>query len=270
MSFWKQHQKLLMQQWDLRRRRIEREVAERRRDLVRRNLRQSSEWGIYEPYTDWYLDREVEAFVAAVDEVSGAGHFDIDDESLDEMDRLLADMIDRRQQLAPVELLRELSDHYARVKGTARVGLLKVQSQRRAEREGGAAPPPLAPIRRKSRPAPEAPASAPAEDPPAAAPVAPPAPEAPSTPIDAHCLADNLRGLGQLIQRLPDAEEQAETLEELQFVAEEATADPERRKLRMVAAALERIKARIAAADPEAAAHAARLADPVRRWFEFG
>src|SRR5260370_37470525 len=118
MSFWKQHQKLLMQQWDLRRRRIEREVAERRRDLVRRNLRQSSEWGIYEPYTDWYLDREVEAFVAAVDEVSGAGHFDIDDESLDEMDRLLAEMIDRRQQLAPAGFPRRLRAPHAPGKGT--------------------------------------------------------------------------------------------------------------------------------------------------------
>jgi len=269
MSFWKQHQKLLMQQWDLRRRRIEREVAERRRDLVRRNLRQSSEWGIYEPYTDWYLEREVEAFVAAVDEVSNAGHFDIDDESLDDMDRLLAEMIDRRQQLAPAELLRDLSDHYARVKGAARVGLLEVQSLRRVERERGAAAPPLAPVRRKSRPASEAPppSVAPA---PAAVPAAAPAPETPQVPIDAHCLADHLRRLGHLIQRLPDPEEQAETLEELQFVAEEATAELERRKLRMVGAALERIKARIAAADPEAAAHAARLADPVRRWFEFG
>ena len=88
MSFWKQHQQLLMQQWDLRRRRIEREVAERRRDLMRRNLRQSSEWGIYEPYTDWYLEHEVAEFVAVVDEVSGAGHFDIDDESLDDMEPL--------------------------------------------------------------------------------------------------------------------------------------------------------------------------------------
>ena len=51
-------------------------------------------------------------------------------------------------------------------------------------------------------------------------------------------------------------------------MAEEATAEPERRKLRMVAAALERIKARIAAADPDAAADAVRLADPVRRWFD--
>jgi hypothetical protein len=269
MSFWKQHQKLLMQQWDLRRRRIEREVAERRRDLVRRNLRQSSEWSLYEPYTDWYLEREVEAFVAAVDEVSSAGHYDIDDASLDDMDRLLAEMIDRRQQLAPAELLRELGDVYSRVKGAARVGLLKVQSLRRAERERGAATPPLAPIRRKSRPASEAPPSA-LTAPPSAEPTAAPEPEPQSPPIDAHCLADNLRRLGQLIQRLPDTEEQAETLEELQFVAEEATADPERRKLRMVAAALERIKARIAAADPEAAAHAARFADPVRRWFEFG
>jgi hypothetical protein len=179
-------------------------------------------------------------------------------------------MIDRRQQLAPAELLRELGDVYSRVKGAARVGLLKVQSLRRAERERGAATPPLAPIRRKSRPAAEAPPPAPPAPPPAAEPVAALAPEPQAPPIDAHCLADNLRRLGQLIQRLPDTEEQAETLEELQFVAEEATADPERRKLRMVAAALERIKARIAAADPEAAAHAARFADPVRRWFEFG
>src|SRR5438874_12691872 len=79
MSFWQQHQKFVMQQWELRRRRIEREVAERRRDLVRRNLRQSSEWSSYEPYTEWYLEREVEAFVGAVDEVSGAGQFEIDD-----------------------------------------------------------------------------------------------------------------------------------------------------------------------------------------------
>src|SRR5947209_18391274 len=106
MSFWKQHEKLLMQQWELRRRRIEREVAERRRDLVRRNLRQSSEWSSYEPYTDWYLEREVEAFVGAVDAVSGDGQLDVDDESVDEMERTLAEMIDRRQQMAPAEAVR--------------------------------------------------------------------------------------------------------------------------------------------------------------------
>src|SRR5436309_14946414 len=109
MSFWQQHQRHVMRQWELRRQQIEREVAERRRDLVRRNMRQSSEWSTYEPYTDWYLDREVEAFVGAVNEVSSAGHYDIDDESLDEMDRMLAEMIDRRQQLAPADALRELS-----------------------------------------------------------------------------------------------------------------------------------------------------------------
>ena len=93
-------------------------------------------------------------------------------------------------------------------------------------------------------------------------------PEPPAATLEAHRLTENLRDLAQLIQRLPDPEDQAETLEELQFVAEEATAEPERRKLRMVAAALERIKARIAAADPDAAADAVRLADPVRRWFD--
>ena len=266
MSFWKQHQKLLMQQWDLRRRRIEREVAERRRDLMRRNLRQSSEWGIYEPYTDWYLEHEVAEFVAVVDEVSGAGHFDIDDESLDDMDRLLAEMIDRRQQLAPAELLPELGPQYARIKGAARVGLLKVQAQRRAERARDAAPPPPAPVRRKARAAPETAPPAPAAEPATEAAVA--LPEPPAATLEAHRLTENLRDLAQLIQRLPDPEDQAETLEELQFVAEEATANPERRKLRMVAAALERIKARIAAADPDAAADAVRLADPVRRWFD--
>src|SRR5436309_9896649 len=98
MSFWQQHQRHVMRQWELRRRRIEREVAERRRDLVRRNLRQSSEWSSYEPYTAWYLEREVEAFVGAVDAVSSDGQLDIDNESVDEMERVLADMIDRRQQ----------------------------------------------------------------------------------------------------------------------------------------------------------------------------
>jgi hypothetical protein len=264
MSFWEQHQRFVMQQWELRRRRIEREVAERRRDLVRRNLRQSSEWSTYEPYTDWYLEREVEAFVGALDEVSGAGQLDVDDESVEEMERTLADMIDRRQQLAPAEAVRELAETYSRLKGAARVGLQRVQSLRRAERERGAAPPPPAPVRRAVPPRREPPPT-PAAQPPAAA--APPAEEE-EAPIDAHCLAENLRGLGHLIQRLPDTEEQAETLEELQFVAEEATADPERRKLRMVGAALERIRARIAAADPESAGRAARLADPVRRWFD--
>jgi hypothetical protein len=261
MSFWQQHQKAVMQQWELRRRPIEREVAERRRDLVRRNLRQSSEWSTYEPYAGWYLEREVEAFVGAVDEVSTAGQLDIDDDSVDAMEQTLAEMIDRRQQLAPAEAVRELAELYSRLKEAARVGLQEVQSSRREERKRGAAPPPPPPIRRASHRAPEAPAA-----------VAPTAAAAPETaeeeaPIDVHCLAENLRGLGYLIQRLPDTEEQAETLEELQFVAEEATADPERRKLRMVGSALERIRARIAAADPESAGRAARLADPVRRWF---
>src|SRR5436309_10616387 len=107
MSFWQQHQRHVMRQWELRRQQIEREVAERRRDLVRRNMRQSSEWSNYEPYTDWYLEREVEAFVTAVDEVSGANHLDIDDESLDEMDRMLAELVDRRRQIASEEALRE-------------------------------------------------------------------------------------------------------------------------------------------------------------------
>ena len=80
--------------------------------------------------------------------------------------------------------------------------------------------------------------------------------------------SETMEETANLIQRLPDTEEQAETLEELQFVAEEATAEPERRKLRMVGAALERIQARIASADPESAGRAARLADPVRRWFD--
>jgi hypothetical protein len=272
MSFWKQNQKLLLQRWDLHRRRIEREVAERRRDLVRRNMRQSSEWNSYEPYTDWYLEREVEAFVAAVDEVSSSGPVDIDDESLDDMDRMLLEMIDRRCQLAPAEVLRELGSEYTRVKGSARVGLLKVQSKRRSERERGYTEPPPPPVRRKIEDPPHTPEPVAAE--PASAPQSQPvetAPEpAPPEPpvIDVHYLADNLRRLAQLIQRLPVTEEQAETLEELQFVAEEATTEPERRKLRMVASALERIKARIAAADPEAAVTAAGLANPIRRWFE--
>ena len=267
MSFWQQHQKSVIQQWELRRRRIEREVAERRRDLVRRNLRQSSEWSSYEPYTDWYLEREVEAFVGAVDDVSTAGQVEVDDDSVDAMEQTLAELIDRRQQLAPAEVTRELAEAYSRLKAAARVGLQDVQSARRKERERGAAPPPPAPIRRAVPRGPVA--SAPA---PSARPEASPVPEPPAVeeeaPIDAHCLAENLRGLSHLIQRLPDTEEQAETLEELQFVAEEATADPERRKLRMVGAALERIRARIAAADPESAGGAARLADPVRRWFD--
>src|SRR2546422_3415243 len=50
-------------------------------------LFRSSEWGIYEPYTDWYLEHEVAEFVAVVDEVSGAGHFDIDDEKWPAPDR---------------------------------------------------------------------------------------------------------------------------------------------------------------------------------------
>jgi hypothetical protein len=273
MTFWKQNQKLLLQRWDLHRRRIEREVAERRRDLVRRNMRQSSEWNSYEPYTDWYLEREVEAFVASVDEVSSSGPHDIDDESLDDMDRMLLEMIDRRCQLAPSEAQRESGPEYTRVKGSARVGLLKVQSKRRSERERGHASPPPPPARRKVEEPP------PSAEPPAAAPKAvaapppveaapEPAPAAPQEVIDVHCLADNLRRLGQLIQKLPMTEEQAESLEELQFVAEEATAVPDRRKLRMVAAALERIKARISAADPEAAVTAASLANPIRRWFE--
>jgi len=117
-------------------------------------------------------------------------------------------------------------------------------------------------LRRASPGAPEA--RAPAATPPPAA-AATPAPIEEEAVVDAHGLAENLRGLGQLIQRLPDTEEQSETLEELQFVAEEATTDPERRKLRMVGSALERIRARIAAADPESAGRAARLADPIRR-----
>src|SRR5207249_1152465 len=116
MSFWQQHQKSVMQQWEFRRRRIEREVAERGRDLVRRNLRQSSEWSSYEPYTGWYLEREVEAFVGAVDEVSGAAQLEVDDESVDAMERTLAEMIDRRQQLAPAEAVRELAELYSRLK----------------------------------------------------------------------------------------------------------------------------------------------------------
>src|SRR6266487_1764077 len=135
MAFWQQNEKLLIQRWELNRRRIEREVAERRRDLVRRNMRQSSEWNNYEPYTDWYLEREVESFVEAVAEVSGANHLDIDDESLDEMDRMLVELIDRRRQLAPAEALREFGSQHTRVKGSARVGLLSVQSRRRMERE---------------------------------------------------------------------------------------------------------------------------------------
>lgn len=273
MSFWKLNQKLLLQRWEMHRRRIEREVAERRRDLVRRNMRQSSEWNSYEPYTDWYLEREVEAFVAAVDEVSSSGPLDIDDESLDDMDRMLLEMIDRRCQLAPAEVLRESGPEYSRVKGSARVGLLRVQSKRRSERERGYTAPPPPPIRRNIEEA--APTTEPAASPPPAAVAPPPPAEAPPEPaepeppvIDVHYLADNLRRLGQLIQRLPVTEEQAESLEELQFVAEEATAEPMHRKLRMVAAALERIKARIAAADPEAAATAAALANPIRRWFE--
>src|SRR5207237_8963217 len=130
----------------------------------------------------------------------------------------------------------------------------------------GAAPAQPPPIRRASSGVTEAPPAPAAQAAPPAA--VTPAPAEEEAPLDAHSLAENLRGLGQLIQRLPDTEEQAETLEELQFVAEEATTDPERRKLRMVGSALERIRARIAAADPESAGQAARLADPVRRWFD--
>lgn len=266
MSFWQQQQRFVMQQWELRRRRIEREVAERRRDLVRRNLRQSSEWSSYEPYTEWYLEREVEAFLGAVDEVSGAGQLEIDDSSVEAMEQTLAEMVDRRQQLAPAEALRDLAETYSRLKSAARAGLQRIQSLRRAERERGAAPVRPAPIRRASSAgATETPA--PANEPAPAAAAPSPAVEE-EAPVDAHSLAENLRGLAQLIQRLPDTEAQSETLEELQFVAEEATTDPERRKLRMVGSALERIRARIAAADPESAGRAARLADPVRRWFD--
>ncbi len=284
MSFWKQNQKLLMQRWDLHRRRIEREVAERRRDLVRRNMRQSSEWTTYEPYTDWYLEREVEAFVAAVEEVSGTGPFDIDDESLDEMDRMMGEMIDRRRQLAPAEALREFGPQYARVKGSARVGLLRVQSARRSEQVRSSARPAQAPVRRVQRPSSETPAPVePAATPVAVAPSPTRLPETSrpdtgSPPVaateptdgraDSHTLAQNLRRLAQLVQQLPDPEEQVETLEELQFVAEEATVEPDRRKLRMVGAALERIRSRIAQADPENAPTAVALADPIRRWFE--
>jgi hypothetical protein len=267
MSFWQQQQQSVLQQWELRRRRIEREVAERRRDLVRRNLRQSSEWSSYEPYTDWYLEREVEAFVGAVDDISTAGQVEVDDDSVDEMEQLLAEMIDRRQQVAPEEATRRLAEAYARLKAAGRVGLQHVQTARQKERERGAAPIPPAPVRRAVQRGPQAPPASPSAAPTAVTAPPPPVVEE-EPPIDAHCLVENLRGLSQLIQRLPDTEEQAETLEELQFVAEEATADPERRKLRMIGAALERIRARIAAADPESAGPAARLADPVRRWFD--
>ena len=57
MSFWTQHQKVLQQRWELHRRQIEREVAENRRDLVRRGMRQSSEWNRFEQYSDSYLER---------------------------------------------------------------------------------------------------------------------------------------------------------------------------------------------------------------------
>lgn len=270
MSFWKQHEKLVRQQWELNRRRLEREVAERRRDLVRRNLRQSSEWHTYEPFTDWYLEREIEAFAAAVDEVSGGAHVEIDDESLDEMDRMLAEMIDRRRQLAPPNAPQVVSPDPARVKGLARVGLLKVQSQRRAERERGAAAPSRPPVRRSVR-----------DRDPAVSPAPTPAQQAGEPPAtagaepsegwrgeDALRLTENLRRLGQLIQRLPDPEAQAESLEELQFVAEEATVEPDQRKLRMVAAALERIAARLSVTNAADGIQATTLARPVRRWFE--
>jgi predicted RecB family endonuclease len=262
MSFWKQNEKLLLQRWETHRRQIEREVAERRRDLVRRNMRQSSEWSNYEPYTDWYLEREVESFIAAVDEVSSAHQLDIDDESLDEMDRMLAELVERRRQLASDEALREFGPQHTRVKGSARAGLLRVQSRRRTERERGAPPAVPPPVQRRVRNLPPPPSDTPA---------APPAPTARAeaeAPIDTHTLADHLRRLAQLIQRLPDAEEQAETLEELQFVAEEATTEPDRRKLRMVASALERIKTRVGAVDGDTGGTAAAHADPIRRWFE--
>src|SRR6476660_1119135 len=173
MSFWQQHQKYVMQQWELRRRRIEREVAERRRDLVRRNLRQSSEWSTYEPYTEWYLEREVEAFLGAVDEVSGAGQLEIDDPSVEAMEQTLAEMVDRRQQLAPAEVVRDMAETYSRLKSAARVGLQRVQSVRRTERERGAAPVRPAPIRRAAPGATEAPAPASVPPPAAAATPAP-------------------------------------------------------------------------------------------------
>jgi predicted RecB family endonuclease len=276
MSFWKQNEKLLLQRWETHRRQIEREVAERRRDLVRRNMRQSSEWSNYEPYTDWYLEREVESFIAAVDEVSSAHQLDIDDESLDEMDRMLAELVERRRQLASDEALREFGPQHTRVKGAARAGLLRVQSRRRTERERGAPPAVPPPVQRRVRNLPplssETPAAtAEAATGSAASSAAPPAPTARAeaeAPIDTHTLADHLRRLAQLIQRLPDAEEQAETLEELQFVAEEATTEPDRRKLRMVASALERIKTRVGAVDGDTSGDAAAHADPIRRWFE--
>jgi hypothetical protein len=287
MSFWNQNQKSLLQRWELYRRQIEREVAERRRDLVRRNMRQSDEWNSYEPYTDWYLEREVEAFVAAVDEISSTGHDEIDDDSVNEMDRMLVEMIDRRRQLAPPEALRAFGSQEARIKGSARVSLLRIQSQRRAERERGVSPPPRAPVRRKVADDVPPPSPARADAGPAgvatltAAPATGPSPSrgsfsspaaavADRPPVDAHRLAESLRRLGQLIQRLPDPEEQAESLEELQFIAEEATVEPDARKLRMIDAALQRIAARIHASDADLGSPAAGLAEPIRRWFAVG
>jgi hypothetical protein len=262
MSFWKQHQKVLQQRWELHRRLIEREVADHRRDLVRRGLRQSSEWNRYEPYSDWYLEREVTAFVTAVDEISGAGHYEIDDESLDEMDRMLLELIDRRRQQAPPDALRASGPEHTRVKGSARVGLLRIQALRRSERERGASTPAQQPIRRRIPDTPVATQPAAAAEEPAAAPPA----ERPVT--DAHRLAESLRRLAQLIQQLPDPEAQAESLEELQFVAEEATAEPDQRKLRMVAATLVRITERLSTNGATTTENAVALARPVQRWFD--
>jgi hypothetical protein len=276
MTFWKHNQKLLLQRWDLHRRQIEREVAERRRDLVRRNMRQSAEWNSYEPFTDWYLEREVEAFVSALDEVSGAGHHDIDDDSLDEMDRMLGEMIDRRLQLAPAEALQMYGQQNTRVKGSARVSLLRVQSARRAERDRGLTTPSPPPIRRPQSSAetaaPEAAPAAPSppEPEPAAVPAEAAAPAGAPHTADPRSLAQSLRQLAVLVQQLPDPEAQVETMEELQFVAEEATVEPDRRKLRMVGAALARIRSRIAEADADSGATAAGHIEPIRLWFESG
>jgi hypothetical protein len=271
MSFWKQHQKVLQQRWELHRRQIEREVAENRRDLVRRGMRQSSEWNRYEQYSDWYLEREVTAFVTAVDEISAPGHLEIDDEALDEMDRMLLELIDRRRQQAPPEALRDAGADHTQVKGSARVGLLRIQALRRAEREQGASAPAAPPVRRAipdpPMAAPASPAASsvsPAVEPPTSEPT--PAPERPIT--DAQRLADSLRRLAQLIQQLPDPEAQAESLEELQFVAEEATTEPDQRKLRMVAATLVRITERLSTNGTTTSEHVRALAAPVQRWFD--
>src|SRR5262245_53792414 len=180
MSFWKQHQKVLQQRWELHRRQIEREVAENRRDLVRRGMRQSDEWNRYEPYSDWFLEREVTAFVTAVDEISAPGHYEIDDEALDEMDRMLLELIDRRREQAPPDALRAAGPEHARVKGSARVGLLRIQALRRSEREQGASVPAPPPVRRA---VPDPPVAAPVS-PPVEAPAAAPPEERPVT--DAH------------------------------------------------------------------------------------